>query len=497
MAVAEILGDAHAPEPPVAHGQFKPGFGVKLAYAFGQMIESGYLVVSGFVFFYYTAVLGLSGTLVGTALAISMCLDALMDPLIGSFSDNVRSKLGRRLPLMLAGGPLVVLTLGMLFAPPVGLAPLLLFTWLVFAKMGLRGAASLYNLPYAALGAEMADGYVERASVVAYRAVAGIVIGVLITGLAYGYFFAGKGGLQVRDHYSAFGWSAALIMFTGAAICCAGVWRYARKLPQPKTPPSPLLLGLFRELPEVFRNASFRTLFVSAVLFWVAAGINGAFNNYAYVFVWKAPPQSIQFISYAYFAGILAGVPVARALLSRLEKKTVILQGLGLVMIGFMVLQILRATGLFSPQGAEALPWLAGNAAIIGIGVGLLSVAYPAMMADAADEHEVLFGSRREGLYFAGLGFASKAASGLGQMAAGFALDALHFPKAAGGQVGAVAPEHVLRLLALAWGPLAAAFALLSAITLLPYAITRLKHRDIASRVRTKRALDVSEGRSS
>jgi GPH family glycoside/pentoside/hexuronide:cation symporter len=247
----------------------------------------------------------------------------------------------------------------------------------------------------------------------------------------------------------------------------------------------------------VFRNRSFRTLFVSAVLFWVAAGINGAFNNYAYVFVWKVPSASIQYISYAYFAGILVGVPIARALLSKLEKKTVILQGLGLVMIGFTVLQVLRATGLFSPSGADAVTWLGGNAGMIGIGVGLLSVAYPAMMADAADEHEVLFGSRREGLYFAGLGFASKAASGLGQMAAGFALDALHFPKSAGAEVGAVIPEHVLRLLALAWGPLAAAFALVGAIALLPYAITRLQHHDIAGRLRTKRALDVSEGRSS
>jgi GPH family glycoside/pentoside/hexuronide:cation symporter len=497
MAVAEILGDSHEPEPTAAHGQLKPSVGIKLAYSLGQMIESGYLVVSGFVFFYYTAVLGLSGSLVGTALAISMCVDALLDPLIGSMSDNVRSKYGRRLPMMVVGAPLVVLTLGMLFAPPAGLAPFLLFFWLMFAKMGLRGAASLYNLPYAALGAEMADGYVERASVVAYRAVAGIVIGVLITGLAYGHFFGGKGGLQVRDNYSAFGWSVALIMFAGAVLCCVGVWRYARGLPQPKTKPSPLLTGLFRELPEVFSNASFRTLFVSALLFWVAAGINGAFNNYAYVFVWKVPSESIQLISYGYFAGILVGVPIARALLARLEKKTVILQGLVMVMVCFTVLQVLRATGVFTPSGADAVTWLCGNAAIMGIGVGLLSVAYPAMMADAADEHEMLFGSRREGLYFAGLGFASKAASGLGQMAAGFALDALHFPKSAGAQVGAVVPEHVLRLLVLAWGPLAAAIALAGTIALLPYAITRVKHHNIAGRLQTKRALDVSEGRSS
>jgi GPH family glycoside/pentoside/hexuronide:cation symporter len=232
-------------------------------------------------------------------------------------------------------------------------------------------------------------------------------------------------------------------------------------------------------------------------MFWVAAGIKGAFDNYAYVFVFKVPPQSIQFISYAYFGGILAGVPAARLLLARLDKKTLILAGLGLVMTGFMVLQTLRAAGVFTPTGVEAIPWLCGNSAVIGIGLGLLSVAYPAMMADAADEHEVLFGTRREGLYFAGLGFASKAAAGLGQMAAGFALDALHFPKSAGTQVGAVVPEHVLRLLVLAWGPLAAAFALVGTIALLPYAITRLKHQDIASLLRVKRALDVSEGRSS
>ncbi|MBW8812141.1 MAG: MFS transporter [Caulobacterales bacterium] len=502
MAVAENFVEAPdiaaPPEAPTAaHGELRPPVGVKFAYAFGQMIESGYLVVASFVFFYYTAVLGLSGTLVGTALAISMCLDALMDPLIGSISDNVRSRLGRRLPLMLIACPFVVLMLGMLFAPPAGLAPFLLFGWLVLAKMGLRGAASLYNLPYAALGAEMADGYVERASVVAYRAVAGIVIGVLITGLAYGYFFAGKGGLQVRDHYPAFGWSVAVLMVAGAAICCAGVWRYARRLPQPTTPPSPMLLGLFRELPEVFRNASFRTLFVSAVMFWVAAGVNGAFNNYAYVFVWKVRPERIQLISYAYFGGILFGVPVARALLNRLEKKTVILQGLALVLVCFLTLQVLRATGLFMLSGDAALPWLSGNAAIIGLGVGLLSVAYPAMMADAADEHEVLFGARREGLYFAGLGFAAKAASGLGQMAAGFALDALHFPKAAGGHAGAVVAEPVLRLLVLAWGPLAAIFAFAGAIALLPYAITRLRHHDIAAQVKTRRAAELSAARSS
>jgi GPH family glycoside/pentoside/hexuronide:cation symporter len=128
------------------------------------------------------------------------------------------------------------------------------------------------------------------------------------------------------------------------------------------------------------------------------------------------------------------------------------------------------------------------SAGLGGLGIGLVIVALPAMMADAADEHELLFGARREGLYFAGLGFAGKAAAGLGQMAAGFALDALHFPKTAAVAMGAGVPEHVQRLLILAWGPLAAVFGLMGLIALLPYAVTRQRHAEIAEALKARRA---------
>lgn len=494
MAAVDAQG---GPAPIDMDGELKPPFFVKILYAFGQAIESGYLIVAGFVFFYYTAVLGLSGTMVGVALAISMALDAVMDPLIGSLSDNLRTRFGRRLPLMALGAPLTGLALWMLFSPPIGLQPLILFTWLVFSKMALRGVASLYNLPYAALGAEMASGYAERASVVAYRGVFGVVISIAITILAYSLFFAGPGGLQERSYYSAFGLGMGTMLFAAGAICCAGVWGYARRLPQPTTPGATLLGGLAREVPEVFRNRSFRALFLSALLFWIAAGVNGSLNNHAYTFVWKMTPQMIQPVSLSFYVAIMLGVPITRPLLNRFEKKTVILLGLSIVVVSMTVLHGLRALGLFTPTGEAAVPWLMASVFVGGIGIGLLVVSYPAMMADAADEHEVLFGARREGLYFAGLGFASKAASGLGQMAAGFALDALHFPATAGHAGGAQVPEHALRLLILAWGPLAALFALAGAVALAPYAVSRERHAELAAALKLKRADDVSAGRSS
>ena len=52
-----------------------------------------------FVLFYYKQVLGLSGTLTGLAIAISIIWDGISDPLVGAWSDRLRSRIGRRHPL--------------------------------------------------------------------------------------------------------------------------------------------------------------------------------------------------------------------------------------------------------------------------------------------------------------------------------------------------------------------------------------------------------------
>ena len=111
----------------------------KVYYSLGQAAQSGgFDTAVGFVFFYYSVVLGLSGALVGAALAIGLAFDAVVDPFIGSWSDNLKSRLGRRLPLMMAAIPPTVISVGLLFSPPQGLAPHLLFAWLVVFSVASR-----------------------------------------------------------------------------------------------------------------------------------------------------------------------------------------------------------------------------------------------------------------------------------------------------------------------------------------------------------------------
>jgi glycoside/pentoside/hexuronide:cation symporter, GPH family len=472
----------------------KPPAPVKFFYSLGQIVESGYLAVNGFVFFYYTAVLGLSGSMVGAALAISMTLDAIADPLIGSWSDSVRSKFGRRLPVMLLAAPLTMVSMGLLFSPPTGLTPLLLFVWLTLTKMSVRAFASMFNIPYFALGGEMSDDYAERSRIVAWRLLAGIVVTVLITALAYSVFFAGKGGLQQPERYPAFGWTIAALILVGALISCAGLWRYAAALPQPNSQPEPILKRFVGEVVEILRNPAFRTLFLSMLVFATSAGVHSAVQNHNYVFVWQLRPETIQWTTYAALTGILVGIPLTGMLLRSLEKKTVVLIGFGLVIIAYVVLPLVRASGLFAPTGMAALPWLTLTTFVVGLGSGLIFIAYPSMMADAADEHEHVFGARREGLFFSGLGFAGKAAGGMGLLVGGFALDLMRFPRALGRQVDAVVAEDVLRNLVLVWGPASAGMTLLGALIFLPYAIGRTRQAEVAAGLKIKRAHEANTG---
>lgn len=459
---------------------FKPSFPVKVAYALGQAAQSGgFDAAVAFIFFYYSAVLGLSGTLVGMALAVSLAFDAAVDPIVGSWSDNIRSRFGRRLPLMMGAIVPICVAIGLLFSPPRGLGQIGLFGWLAVTSVAVRSLISVFNVPYIALGAEMASDYAARTSVVVYRAFTGILTGVAVTAIGYSVFFA-NGGLQKADGYPGFGWSVAALLFMCMTLCCLGIKRYAASLPQPDQMPGSTLRRLPGELKEIFSNRSFRLLFVSAVVLFIAIGVNMSLNNHAFVFVWLMKSEKIQFIGYAYLIGILLGVTGAPLLQKLMEKKNVVIIGFLLLIANWLVLQGAMLAGIYHPLGDAALGPMQFNSFVAGIGTGFVSVAYPSMMADAADEHELLFGRRREGLYFAGLGFAGKAATGLGVMVAGVALDVIKFPSNPAQTLRGALPDAMQFRLVTIWGPVPAVIASVALIILASYGITRARHAQIA-----------------
>jgi Na+/melibiose symporter-like transporter len=111
----------------------------KLAFGVGSIAEGAiYIAFNTWNFLFYNHVLGLSGTLCGLAVTISLLIDAVADPIVGSLSDRLRSRLGRRHPFLYATALPLAVTFYCLYLPPATLSGFSLFLWFtVFATRPL------------------------------------------------------------------------------------------------------------------------------------------------------------------------------------------------------------------------------------------------------------------------------------------------------------------------------------------------------------------------
>jgi GPH family glycoside/pentoside/hexuronide:cation symporter len=139
----------------------------KVNYSLGSTAEAiAFTATSSFLLLFYNQVRGLPAGHVGTALAAGLIVNALFDPLVGSWSDRTRSRLGRRHPFMFAAILPVALLFWAVFNPP-DWGEMGQLVWLAVCNTMLLQAMTLYHTPHLALGGEMSNDYLERTSIMA------------------------------------------------------------------------------------------------------------------------------------------------------------------------------------------------------------------------------------------------------------------------------------------------------------------------------------------
>lgn len=470
-------------------------FRLKSAYGVGAMVDG--LVstaVNLYLFFYLTAVCGLSGSLTGTSLFVALVIDAIADPLIGSMSDHHRSRWGRRHAFMVWGILPIVVAFGLLFTLPVGASGWGAFAYVTLLSIVLRVGLSAFNVPYAALGAELTDDYVERSSVVSYRLLLGIVGSVSCMALGPLVFFRGAGGMLQRDAYAPFAWSCAALVVLSAVASVVGTLGARNRLHQSENLGGNPLMQLLAGGGELFRNPSFVALFACEVLYFVALGVSNTLTFHVFNFFYHIPQAVIQTILIAGCAGTPLGVWLNSYTSRHFEKRTVVIAGVLITCVSQAALPLLNMAGWLPAPGPGLTAVMIANSVFLGAVITTESVAFYSMLADAADEHEHRFRVRREGLYFAGLSFAIKASSGLGSLVAGVALDFIRFPTALAAKGGAlphIAPETVQKL-GLIYGPGVGLLTLMAALALLNYRLSRAAHGRIQDEL-TQRRLDLAQ----
>ena len=405
----------------------KLGLGALSVYGSGALVENITTVaIGGLLLFYLTIICGLSGSLAGAALGATLVVDSMIDPVVGSISDNSRSRHGRRHPFMLAAIIPIVVAFGLLFSVPKGLTGLPLFGYALATLLSLRVAISFFYVPYMALGAELTDDYAERSSIVAGRVFFTVIGGVASAVLTWGVFLKGQDGRFHGAAYSPLAWTLGAIVAVGALLSTFGTLNSRGRLHAAPNAAGFSFGQLAKEVLEVLRNRSFISLFMPCLILFTALGVAGTLTLHANTFFWKLGSGQILSLSLIAPVGVFIGIFGASLLARKIEKRTTAMLGLGLIGVAQLGPVMLRLGGVISLD--QAMATLAVATLLGGLGGSIATIAFQSMMADATDEHEHLFGARREGLYFAGITLSAKASSGLGAWIGGIALDVIGFP---------------------------------------------------------------------
>lgn len=459
---------------------------IRLFYGLGSVAEGTKdTAFDIFLLFYYNNVLGLSGSLSGLAIFIALCVDALTDPLMGSISDNTRSRWGRRHPYMYAAAIPMALALLALFNPPADLDQTTLFLWLTGFAIATRVAMTFYSVPSNAMVPEMTANYDERTELIGYRFLFGWLAALSIAMLGYVIYFApgadGSDGRLSAAAYGNFGWLCAAVIAIGILCCAAGTHSLIPQLRQPLQRQRFTVSEFGRELRQVFANRSFRMLFFGALFSAAGWGYINAISFYMNTYFWGLSTQQIGILTLGLYVSIILAFTLAPLLGAHFDKKAVAVS-LSAFTLFFGPLPIFcKLAGWFPEPGSrDTLVILFFHTMFLFAILISVSILTASMIGDVTDESELSTGKRQEGLFAAVIAFTIKATSGLGTLLAGIALDWIAFPRqqrvedVASGQVDALGTVV---------GPAIMVIFALSVAFLARYGLNREKHQAVIAQL--------------
>lgn len=461
------------------------GFG---AAAYGVK-DSGF---GTFLLLFYNQVIGLPPGQVGLVIMIALLIDATIDPAVGFFSDRTRTRWGRRHPWMYVSALPIAIGWLLLWNPPALSQPMTLL-WLFAAAVVVRSAVSCYEVPAAALIAELSSDYDERTRITAYRYLFGWAGGLLMLVGAYAWFLKPTAeyanGLLNPDGYSQFALAGAIFMVVAILVSALGTHREIPHLPKPPIERG-TLRDSFRALGRTLNNRAFVILMLAGVCAYANQGINYALSNYLYSYVWGITGDTFVLITLALFAGVLIAFFAAPRLGRRGSKPGIATVAVVLAVAIVTAPYWLRLAGLFPEPGSPALlPMLllffAGGTAL-NVTAFILGAS---MMADVVEDSEARTGRRSEGVFFAGSFFVQKCTSGIGIFAAGAILAVAGFPdKATPGQV----PAATIDRLTLIYVAIYVVLGLLAALCFTRFPFGRAEHEARIARLAAAPAIDAA-----
>ncbi|MFN3584489.1 MFS transporter [Phenylobacterium sp.] len=472
----------------------------KLAFGLGGTAEMVVLYsVSSFALLFYSQILGVPAHLVGLAISASFVFDAISDPIVGSISDRTKSRWGRRHPYLFAALLPTSLTAWAIFSPPAGLGQTGLLLWLGASVILMRQAMTFFYVPHLALGGELSPHYTERSKVMAYYSFFNWAGGSLTFAAATLIFFRATPdyprGLLNPEPWPRY---ALAIGLTSFAAMAASAWLTRDRIPYlPKArphEPALSLRGMFGDFGKALANINYIWLLAAYLFVGLMIGLREGLRLYVFTFYWDLSSHELSFFILGSFAGYLSAFIFAPRLHGRIDKrKTMMASALAFALIPPIPL-VLGMLGIISPETPGLLPLLIAFAAVQYGSLSILQISAMSALADIADQNELKYGVRQEGILYSTRNMAGKIDLAVGTAVAGVVISLIGFPQ--GARTMADVPQGVLFNLALCDSLSAIVPGAIAAIFYSLYGIDRKSYEATRTELETRRRTRASASRS-
>jgi glycoside/pentoside/hexuronide:cation symporter, GPH family len=424
----------------------------KVNYGLGSTAEAiAFTATSSFLLIFYNQVIGLPAGHVGTALAAGLIVNAFFDPLVGSWSDRTRSRLGRRHPFMFAAIIPAAVLFWAVFNPP-GWGEMGQLIWLAVCNTMLMQALTLYHTPHLALGGEMSDDYLERTSIMGFNTVCLWLGDTIAWVLSFRFFFASseqfKNGTLDPSRWPAFSASFGIAIFILLSYSSWSTRKFIPFLPKPAQTTAKFgIVEWMRDAGRALSNHNYVVLLIGLFFLSMMVGVRGGLSLYTLSYFWQLSNDQIGLFVIGSFCGYAFAATVVKRVHEKFEKRWTGVIAVLLYAIGPALAPLLGWWGIISHETVGIIWIVMGLGALGHVAYSLMTTTVYSALADIADENELKFGIRQEGVLYSTRTFFARIDQALGTALAGWVLSIIAFPAKA--IPGAVDPS-VLSNLALA-----------------------------------------------
>ncbi|MEM9838621.1 MAG: glycoside-pentoside-hexuronide (GPH):cation symporter [Pseudomonadota bacterium] len=389
-----------------------PRFARLAAYGVGDYgLNIYWNMLSLFLVFWYTTVVGLQPEIAGTIYFIGMVWDAFTDPLVANLAERVRTKRGTYRPFLLFGCiPLAVLFVLLFWVPPFQGGALL--AALIILGLLFRTSYTLVSIPYAALSARLTFNSQERTELAGVRmffAFAGLLTVSLFVPSLLRFISGSESYIPV-----AFVVAAAI---GGTVASLALLLCYAltteQMLPQGTKAPPLNPVAIFNVL-----RKNHALLILISVIFLQSSGNASLMVSLLFFLDTQAGLAAPETVLTAFAVATMIGVPFWTVVIRWLGKKISWLIAAMMIAGWGAVLLVAGPT----PIHGVPLP-IAGY----GFALGAFAVMLWSFVPDTVEYGEVQTGMRSEGVSFGAVMVAQKLAGATMGLAVGLVLREIGF----------------------------------------------------------------------